>query len=124
MFLDVDEAGDFWWNDQFRFACDNASGLAANREAMWQEITTHFQSGAYGNPGEIDALILYWQMMEEQSFPGAGTVRRMLEERKMELQAQQQMQMQFQQQQAAAEQQLRQQEMMMKQAGTGGKGWN
>lgn len=124
LFLDVDEAGDFWWNDQFRFACDNASGLAANREAMWQEITTHFQSGAYGNPGEIDALILYWQMMEEQSFPGAGTVRRMLEERKMELQAQQQMQMQFQQQQAAAEQQLRQQEMMMKQAGTGGKGWN
>lgn len=118
-FLEVDEAGELWWNDQFRFQCDNASGLASNREAMWQEVTAHFQSGAFGNPGEIDTLLLYWRMMEEHSFPGAATIRALLEERKQELMAQQQMQMQMQQQQAAAEQQLRQQELAMKLAGRG-----
>ena len=46
-FLDVDDAGELHWNAQFLFACDDASGLAANRQAMWQECTAHLQAGAY-----------------------------------------------------------------------------
>lgn len=87
-FLECDEAGELYWNDQFRFSCDNASGLAANREAMWQEITQHLQSGAYGNPSEPQTLIRYWAQMEMQNYPGAGTIKKLLEEQAAQQQAQ------------------------------------
>lgn len=95
-FLRLDDAGELYWNDQFLFSCDDASGLAANREAMWKETTAHMQSGAFGNPGEIDTLILYWTQMEELHYPGAGKIKGMLELRKQEQLAQQQMMMQMQ----------------------------
>lgn len=36
-FLKQDEAGEWYWNDQFLFSCDTSAPLANNREAMWQE---------------------------------------------------------------------------------------
>ena len=104
-FLRVDEAGELYWNDQFIFSCDDASGLAANREAMWQETTAHLQSGAYGNPGELDTLILYWTQMEELHYPGAGKIKGLLEQRRQEEILQQQMMMQQQMAMQAAQQQ-------------------
>lgn len=83
-FLRMDDAGELYWNDQFLFSCDDASGLATNREAMWQETTAHLQSGAFGDPRSIDTLILYWTKMEEDHFPGAGKIKGMLEQRKQE----------------------------------------
>lgn len=79
-FLDVDEAGELYWNTQFLFACDDASGLASNREAMWQECTAHLQAGAYGNPTDVNTLIIYWTKMEELHYPGAGNTKKLLEE--------------------------------------------
>lgn len=102
-FLKMDDAGELYWNDQFLFSCDNASGLATNREAMWQETTGHLQSGAFGDPGNIDTLILYWAQMEELHYPGAGKIKGMLEQRKQEQMMQQQMMMQM---QAAMPQQI------------------
>lgn len=94
-FLRMDDAGELYWNDQFLFSCDDASGLATNREAMWQETTAHLQSGAFGDPRSIDTLILYWTKMEEDHFPGAGKIKGMLEQRKQEQMMQQQMMMQM-----------------------------
>lgn len=102
-FLRMDDAGELYWNDQFLFSCDDASGLATNREAMWQETTAHLQSGAFGDPRSIDTLILYWTKMEEDHFPGAGKIKGMLEQRKQEQMMQQQMMMQM---QAAMPQQI------------------
>ena len=102
-FLKMDDAGELYWNDQFLFSCDDASGLATNREAMWQETTGHLQSGAFGDPGNIDTLILYWAQMEELHYPGAGKIKGMLEQRKQEQLMQQQMMMQM---QAAMPQQI------------------
>lgn len=103
-FLEVDEAGELYWNTDFLFTCDDASGLAANREAMWQECTAHLQAGAYGNPGDVNTLIIYWTKMEELHYPGAGNTKKLLEEqRQMQMQqamAMQQMQMAQQMQQA------------------------
>ena len=81
-FLDVDDAGELYWNTQFLFACDDASGLAANRQAMWQECTAHLQAGAYGNPTDVNTLIIYWTKMEELHYPGAGNTKKLLEEQK------------------------------------------
>ena len=72
---------------------------------MWQETTAHLQSGAYGNPGELDTLILYWTQMEELHYPGAGKIKGLLEQRRQEEILQQQMMMQQQMAMQAAQQQ-------------------
>ena len=89
-FLEVDDAGELYWNTDFLFSCDDASALAANREAMWQETTRIFQSGGLGNPADTATLVVYWTKMEEQHFPGAAANRKIFEERRQqEIQMQQ-----------------------------------
>lgn len=86
-FLERDEAGEWWWNDQFLFSCDTSAPLASNREAMWQETRMNLQSGAFGDPTQLQTLILFWTKMELLHYPGAGETRSYLEE---ELKRQQQ----------------------------------
>lgn len=106
-FLEVDEAGELYWNTDFLFACDDASALAANREAMWQELTRIFQSGGFGNPAETETLIIYWAKMEEQHYPGAAANKRVFEEKRQQEKQQLQAQMmQAQQAQAGGAQAL------------------
>mgnify|MGYP006916143719 CR=1 FL=1 len=81
-FLERDEDGGYWWNDQFLFSCDTSEPLASNREAMWQETRMNLQTGAFGDPAQTDTLILFWTKMEELHYPGAGTTRKFLEERR------------------------------------------
>ena len=110
-FLEQDEDGQWYWNDQFLFSCDTSAPLASNREAMWQETRMNLQTGAFGDPSSTETLILFWSKMEELHYPGAGTTKQYLEdklerERQQAMIAQQmqmqQMAMQAAQQQAAA----------------------
>lgn len=107
-FLEQDAAGEWCWNDQFLFSCDTSAPLASNREAMWQETRMNLQTGAFGDPGQIQTLILFWTKMELLHYPGAGETRAYLEEELQKQQAQQQMQM-LQMQQRAAQQKAAQQ---------------
>lgn len=106
-FLEQTADGEWVWNDQFLFSCDNASGLASNREAMWQELRLNFQSGAFGDPTKTPTQILFWTKMEEQHYPGAGQTKRYLEDRftQEQQQSMQMAQLQMQQQAAQAAQQ-------------------
>jgi len=79
-FLMSDEAGELYWNDDFLFSCDDTSSLAANRELMWEETRNNFSSGAYGDPGSSDALILFWSKMSELHYPGAAGTKQQIEE--------------------------------------------
>jgi hypothetical protein len=90
-FLEQDTNGEWHWNDQFLFSTDSSSQLATNREAMWHETRVNLQSGAFGNPSELETLIMFWSKMEELHYPGAGGTRKFLEERleKAEEQAEQ-----------------------------------
>lgn len=120
-FYEQDEKGEWHCildDDRFLFSCDTTAPLANNREKMWQETTTMFQMGAFGDPLQIDTLLLYWTKMDLLHYPGAGDTRAYLEELKaQQMQAQQMAQAdQMAQQQAmqaaqamAAEQQNRQQ---------------
>jgi RNA polymerase subunit RPABC4/transcription elongation factor Spt4 len=120
-FYEQDENGEWHCildDDRFLFSCDTTAPLANNREKMWQETTTMFQMGAFGDPAQVDTLLLYWTKMDLLHYPGAGDTRAYLEELKnqqMQMQAQmaaQQQAMQDAQMQAqamAAEQQNRQQ---------------
>ena len=80
-FLEQDDDGQWYWNDQFLFSCDTSTPLASNREAMWQETRMNLQTGAFGDPSATDTLILFWAKMEELHYPGAGTTKKYLEEK-------------------------------------------
>lgn len=109
-FLEQDEAGNWYWNDNFLFSCDTSAPLASNREAMWQETRMNLQTGAFGDPAAIETLILFWSKMEMLHYPGASETKRYLEERLKAQQAQQaaiaaaQQQQQMMQAQAAIQQ--------------------
>ena len=83
-FLRQDAAGEWYWNDEFLFSVDNASTLAGNREAMWQEIRMNLQQGAFGNPGNIETLIMFWNMMAGQHYPFAAEVKEQLEQQRQQ----------------------------------------
>lgn len=91
-FLEQDTAGEWYWNDRFLFAVDASATLANNREAMWQECRMNFQQGAYGNPADLETLVVFWTRMELLHYPGASDTRTYMEgklEEQRTMQAQQ-----------------------------------
>lgn len=86
-FLKKDDAGEWYWNDEFIFETDITSTIMTNREAMWNAADVKYQSGAFGPIGELESLILYWKFMEKANYPNAGEILSNLQER---LQKQQQ----------------------------------
>lgn len=91
-FLQKDAAGEWYWNDDFLFSVDNSSAMAGNREAMWQEIRMNLQTGAFGDPGNPETLILFWTMMAGQHYPFAKEIKEHLEQQKQTQEQMQQMQ--------------------------------
>ena len=81
-FLRKDDAGEYYWNDDFLFSCDTASPLAANREAMWQETRMNLESGAFGDPSSLETLILFWGKMEALHYPLASETKQYLMDEK------------------------------------------
>lgn len=79
-FLKQDDAGEWYWDDDFRFSCDTAAPLASNREAMWQETRMNLSQGAFGDPTQTETLIRFWSMMETLHYPMAGEIKSFLEE--------------------------------------------
>lgn len=80
-FLQQDENGEWYWNDQFLFSCDTSASLASNRETMWQETRLNLQQGAFGDPTSLDTLILFWNKMAQLHYPCAEETKRYLQEK-------------------------------------------
>lgn len=80
-FLKIDSAGVPYWNDEFIFETDPTSTLLVNREAMWNQADMKLQSGAFGNLGDLETARLYWLEQERNSYPHAGEIRTIIEER-------------------------------------------
>lgn len=93
-FLKKDDAGEWYWNDEFIFETDITSSVMTNREAMWNAADVKYQSGAFGPIGDLESLILYWTFMSKANYPNAGEVlsnlQRRLEEKKQQAQLVQQ----------------------------------
>lgn len=102
LFLRQDEAGEWYWNDDFLFSCDTAASLATNREAMWQEARLNLQSYAFGNPQEYDTLVLFWSIMQKLHYPYADAALQFVQQRAEAQRAAQEAQQQAQQAQQAA----------------------
>ena len=92
-FLYQDEAGEWQYNTDFLFSCDNAAPLATDRQALWKEARMNFQQGAMGPQNETSSLLRFWTQMEKLHYPMAADMRRSFEdemERRQEAAAQQQ----------------------------------
>lgn len=114
-YLEMDAAGELYYDVDFLFSTDNAASLAANREAMWQETRMNFSSGAFGDPAHPETQLMFWQIMDGLSYPLAGRIKKQLEDKirqaqeAQKAQMQQQRQMQQMQEAQAAQMQIQQQ---------------
>ena len=80
-FLKKDDAGEYYWNDEFIFETDVTSTIMTNREAMWNAADVKYQAGAFGPIGDLESLVLYWKFMEKANYPNAGEILSNLQER-------------------------------------------
>lgn len=96
-FLRLDAAGEWYYVDDFTFSVDSAAPLASNREAMWSETRMNLEGGAFGDPTQLETLVLFWSKMEMLHYPGASETKRYLIEQKQKQDAAAQAQMQEQQ---------------------------
>ena len=70
-FVERDEAGQYYYNDEFMFSADATVDIDKQRELIWQENRANFQMGAYGNPATPEAQLIYWQNNEAARYPFA-----------------------------------------------------
>ena len=101
MFIDRDDAGEYFYDDEFVFDTDESSTLANNRQLMWSETRNNFISGAYGDPADANTLVMYWQMMDTLHYPGAKQALKFASDRLKRQQEAQERQLQMQQDQQA-----------------------
>jgi hypothetical protein len=71
-FIERDEAGEYYYNDQYMFRADATIDVEKSRELLWQENRQNFQSGAYGNPAMPQTQLIFWQNMERAHYPWAN----------------------------------------------------
>ena len=90
-FLKKDDAGEFYWNDEFIFETDPTSTIMMNREAMWQQIDLKYQAGAFGKLGEPETLLAYWTFMAENDYPNAEQMRSIFQQKVQEQKKMQEM---------------------------------
>lgn len=70
-FLERDEAGEWYYNDQYLFRADSSMDVDKVRETLWQENRLNFQQGAYGDPAQPQSQLIFWQNMERAHYPWA-----------------------------------------------------
>lgn len=71
-FIERDEAGEWYYNDQYIFRTDATVDVDKSRELLWQENRQNFQQGAYGDPSLPQSQLIFWQNMEKAHYPWAN----------------------------------------------------
>lgn len=80
-FIERDEAGEYYYNDEYLFSTDATIDVEKSRELLWQENRQNFQQGAYGDPANLQTQLIFWQNMEKAHYPWAhDNVERIKEE--------------------------------------------
>jgi len=101
MFIDRDDDGQYFYDDELVFDTDESSTMANNRQLMWQETRNNFMSGAYGDPADASTIVMYWQMMNSLHYPGSKQALEFASSRLQQQQAAQQEAQQVKQQELA-----------------------
>ena len=83
-FVEEDANGELFYDDEFVFSVDVSGTLANDRESMWKETRSNFESGAYGDPSQLDTLEMYWTTMNKLHYPCAPDALKLIAQRKQE----------------------------------------
>ena len=70
-FLERDENGKYYYNDEYMFSTDTTVDLERSRTVLWQENRQNFQQGAYGDPAMPQTQLIFWLNMEKAHYPWA-----------------------------------------------------
>jgi len=79
-FLERDENGDYYFDDEYIFEVDASASEQTDRNRLWQEAYRCFSSGAFGEIGSEAALLRLWKRLEALDYPGATGILRELRE--------------------------------------------
>lgn len=84
-FIERDEAGEYYYNDQYLFSADNASDVDVYKQYLWESNLNLYRSGAFGDPAAVESRVTYWRQMERAGYPFAH---QMVEESEASLESQ------------------------------------
>lgn len=70
-FLEQDEYGNWYYNDQFIIGTDAAGSSAENRQYNLEMMLADFQAGLYGNPQDPETILTFWKDRESMNYPNA-----------------------------------------------------
>jgi hypothetical protein len=70
-FLEQDEWGNWYYNDEFIFSVDEAGAMQTDKRYLLEDVRTDFNMGAFGNPTDPETILMYWKEKEVLSYPNA-----------------------------------------------------
>lgn len=77
-FLKQDEAGEWYWNDEFIFSVDSSANTMTSRANLWEMLDLKYQAGAFGPLNDPQTPLRLWTMLEAAEFPYAAQVRALM----------------------------------------------
>jgi hypothetical protein len=70
-FIERDDAGEYYYNDEYLFSADTASDVEQYRQYHWEHSLNLFRMGAFGDPNSAQARVTYWRNLERAHYPYA-----------------------------------------------------
>lgn len=70
-FLEQDEFGNWYYNDQFIITIDQTGNIADNRAEVLEMMSNDFAAGLYGNPQDPETMLALWKDREALNYPNA-----------------------------------------------------
>ena len=70
-FLNQDEYGNWYYNDQFIISTDSSGSSAENRQYNLELMLADFQAGLYGNVQDAETILTFWKDREAMNYPNA-----------------------------------------------------
>ena len=70
-FIERDDAGEYYYNDEYLFGADTASDVEQYRQYHWEHSLNLFRMGAFGDPNSVQARVTYWRNLERAHYPYA-----------------------------------------------------
>ena len=98
-FLEQDEFGNWYYNDEFLFSVDEAGAMQTDKQFLLEDVRVDFNMGAFGNPADPETILMYWKEKEVLGYPNA---KRMVKHWQDKLDRQQRVAMQAQMMQGTA----------------------
>ena len=91
-FLEQDEYGNWYYDDQYLFDVDNTSIDPHDKQFMLEDLRTDLSIGAYGDKNDPETMIAYWKEKEIMGYPNAARNVKRWEKKALEFKQQQAMQ--------------------------------